>query len=828
MISHQYSGIPLHLTLQIENKKITAMAHHQHNLVVALEPFIVYLFPIEFRNNTIIQSGKHKEIVKKVNDIYINELCSFDNTLLVFVRGKSSKGLLYTLQEDGKLNKIVDNASCFAVNQYTNDKYILVGYNQKLSLYKFTSEKGCTLCSGWPIELESRIQSVSLSYPNSIILTPEKMYSVDLSNQSIKSSRSPCIPAPYTRALSHEFFLTYYAHSSMIIDSNLSTNISPISFDEEAIDHAYNGKLITTLVENSIYIYNFEGYRAKAYVINPSRIIQFDDYFIYSTKNGVYYLSEVTNQMDDIISGFIPENANFDTDTLLSIFEQLWLSNKKDYALSLIKFEKTQEELIPKVLQIFDFFVLPFEDKPFMTAGEYDKKEVYHLLFYELDSLNLFQPDQIEFVNTAKFELLAEMNDLKTLSLFLEKNPNLRMNKEVIDKFYQKAKSTPNNTVLNSYPFYLLYLGKTEEALNEFLKAKDYNEYSNILIRKASDFSFVEQRLDILIKNAPQKAIEVLSCDQISSQKSIDLVKKKYPMYLTPVLRKVIDHKGIIDREEIANFYVNQMISLIKLINQSETNPSKFDKAQFQFTNTIINNPNASPSDIKKELNEMLCDFIIKYRSIIDPSILIKNISLFSSFDLKFEIYKSSQEYEKVFTLLSEKEDDYKKCEEYIGSEKDPKILQLFLVFAKKDIKNKKSLKNKDFSSYVFEIISKFIEFIDIESSLSLIDEEKIINGTNDQNSSEKVGFLNDIEQAYSSVNTLRMNTEIKAAFAESEEFESLYERTTLESKTVTLNGEMICAHCGNPLGYRFVQVTPDGQFYHNKCILHMKRKSSM
>lgn len=824
MISHQYAGIPLHLTMQLENKTIRAMTIHQHNLVVGLEPFIVYFFPLEFRNNTIIQSGKRKEIVREVKDIHISELCSFDNILLVFVQGKSSKGQLFILPEDGKLNKIIDNVNCFAVNQFSNDKYILVGFNQKLSLYKFNSEKSCKICSGWPIELESKINSVSMSYPNSIILTSEKMYSIDLKDQTKKISRSPCIPSPYTMPLSHQYFLTYYAHSSMKIDSNLSTNISPISFDEEAIDHAYNGSFIATMVKSSIYIYNFEGYRGKAYVSNPSRIIQYNDNFIYSTKNGVYYLSEVTNQFDDIISGFISENANFDTDILLSIFEQLWLSNKKDYALSLIKFEKTQEEMIPKILQIFDFFVLPFEDKPFMNAGEFDKKEIYHLLYYELDSLNLFQPDQIEFVNTAKFELLAEMNNLKSLSLFLEKNSNLKLNKEMINQFYQKAKSKSNNATLSSYPFFLLFLGKTEEALNEFLKAKDYNQYSITLIHKATDFKFVEQRLDVLIKNAPQKAIDVLSCDQISSEKSIDLVKKKYPTYLTPVLRKLIDHKDIVDREEIANFYITQMINLIKLINESETNIEKFDKSQFLFTNAITNNPSASPTDIKRELNELLCDFIIKYRTIVDSSILIKNISIASSFNLKFEIYKTAKDYEKVFTLLSEKENDFKKCEKFIGDEKDSQILQLFLVFAKENLKSKKNLKNKGFSNYVFEIIAKFIEFVDVENSLSLIDD----NFTSSSENKDDDGFLNEIEKAYSTVNTLRMNTEIKAAFAESEEFESIYDRTILESKSVILNGEMTCAHCGNPLGYRFVQMTPDGQFYHNKCISQMKRKSNL
>ena len=102
---------------------------------------------------------------------------------------------------------------------------------------------------------------------------------------------------------------------------------------------------------------------------------------------------------------------------------------------------------------------------------------------------------------------------------------------------------------------------------------------------------------------------------------------------------------------------------------------------------------------------------------------------------------------------------------------------------------------------------------------MNLIDGEKI---------SIDDGFLSEIEQAYSAVDTRRMNTETKAAFAESEEFESIYERTTLESKLVTVNAEMTCSHCGNPLGYRFIQMTPDGQFYHNKCIKQMKRKSNL
>ena len=159
----------------------------------------------------------------------------------------------------------------------------------------------------------------------------------------------------------------------------------------------------------------------------------------------------------------------------------------------------------------------------------------------------------------------------------------MKLNKEMINQFYQKAKSKSNNATLSSYPFFLLFLGKTEEALNEFLKAKDYNQYSITLIHKATDFKFVEQRLDVLIKNAPQKAIDVLSCDQISSEKSIDLVKKKYPTYLTPVLRKLIDHKDIVDREEIANFYITQMINLIKLINESETNIEKLKKSVDSF-----------------------------------------------------------------------------------------------------------------------------------------------------------------------------------------------------------------------------------------------------
>ncbi|KAK8888772.1 hypothetical protein M9Y10_033511 [Tritrichomonas musculus] len=817
MISHQYAGIQLHLTLKMDSKTvITAMTHHQNHLVIALEPFVVYLFPLEFRNNTIIQSGKRKEILKKVNDIRIKQLCSFDNTLLVLVQGKSTKGLLYTLTEDGKLAKIIDKVSCFAVNQYSNEKYIIVGFNQQLFLYKFTPEKTCILCNDFPKELDSKIEAVSISYPYSIILTQEKMYSINLADQTINSNISSCIPAPYTMPLSHDFFFTHYAHSSIKLDRNLSSNISPISFEENPIDHSYNGTLIATVMSKQISIYNFEGYKGIAYVTNPSHITQFNGQFIYSTKVGIFYLSEVTSQIDDIVSGFISENVNFDTDTLLSIFEQLWLSKRKDYALSLFKFEKTQSELIPKILQLFDFFVLPFDGDPFMEVGEFDTKEIYRLLYYELDSLDLFQPDQIEFVNTAKFELLAEMNDLKTLSSFLEKNPNIKMIKEMIDQFYQKAKSkSERSLVLDSYPYYLLYLGKADDALDEFLKSKNYDDFSHALIQKASDFNFVEERLDVLINNAPLKAIDVLTCDQISSQKSIELVKKKYPMYLTPVLRKIIDHKGIIDREEIANFYVTQMFSLITLINQLGSTP-KFDRTLFQFTNSVINNPNASSSEISDELNQLLCEFIIKYRSIIDPSILANNISKFISFDLKLEIFKTTKDYERIFQLLSENENDYGKCEKFVGNEKDTDILRLFLVFVKNNLNNAKSPKIDDFPGFIFNILANFIEFIDIESTLELI------GGEFDDK------FFDLIESAYSKVNTQRMNTEIKASFAESDVFESLYNRTTLESNCVTLDSEKTCSYCNNPLGYRFVQLTPDGRYYHNKCIKQVKRKSSL
>ncbi|OHT07358.1 hypothetical protein TRFO_24437 [Tritrichomonas foetus] len=789
MSKRAFAALPLRFNIPNDVKTITAVTQHQNQLFVAFDNLIISSCRLETQANLIFPVGSVSQIKMKKGDYFVKELRSLDNILFIFVKSKNSRCSLFMLPDKGQLNKIIHNIDCFAINRFTKDKFILTGADKTLSLHKFD---GKNWSKSWSKDFPYQILAISLSYPNSFVLTTDRMYSVQIDTDKINNIPSKCIPEPYTMPVSHTSFFTYYAHSSMKIEADLSSNYPPVPFKDLAVDHAYNGSIFASVLPDNISLYDFERLRGRTYIENPKRITAFKDFFIISTDNRLYYLADITTQLEDIISGVVPENIN--AETLLAVFMQLWSTKRKDKAINMLRMEIFQE-MVPSVLQIFDFFILPFNNTvPFMNSGKVDQN-ILNLLYTSLEAVQSAQIVSNEFINTAICQLLSKMNDHDKLKTFFETRPVI--DQELMSLFYSKGD-------YSAHPYYLRYLGKIDEALKKWEEKNNFDEYCLTLMQKASDFDFIEKRIDVLIKNAPLKACDVLACDQISPQKSIALVRNKYPSIITPVLKRLVEHKDIIDREELANSFVTQMTNLI-----SNLNDPNFDRSLVAFTNSVMNNPNASISEIENELSESFAEFIVKYRSLINLDLVLQNISKLSSLRLKIEIYKATGQINKSFEIIYKNDGNFEECENICFEEGNSETLHEFFLFVKS------KMKPELFPNYVFNLITKFIKFVNIEKALSLIDVEAPIDSVRES-----------IETTYSNINTTRMNSEMKAAFACSEEFESSYDRTILECRCVSLDSQSICSVCRTPLGYNFVQKTPDGKFCHYRCLASKKKST--
>lgn len=785
-----YVKVPLRCQFPSRDK-ITAITQHKDDLVVAAGSMQIYSFRLICSSNQIHLIGQRKDILKKSSDTVVELQSLNDTTLLALIKSSSKKHLNQLNPETKTLTSAINNVDIFAINRYSNEPLVIVSTKSTIFVYKYeTKNQNLLFKKLSSFNLESDIFSISFSYPNSIVLTTNKVYSINVQTQQMNHNPSICEPASYTIPISNKLFFTYYARSTMVLDPSLCSNIPPHTFCDESIDHAYNNSIFASLFDTYISLYNFRQFDTKVYLQHPSRITTFNDTFILASLTDIFYICDVTQQYEDVLSNVIPNHTSLDI--LLSIFEQLWLSNQLDNAFSMLTFNDF--ELITRILRLFDFFVLPLNDTDaanFMELESFDNQKVLPILYKYLRAIKSNTFSLSKLINTAICQVLIKLDDMKSFVGILEKR---KIDENCMQVFFERQKLDKN--VIKAHPFYLKHLNKLDEALNEFKNLNNYDEYANILIDNANNFSFVQNNIVFLLKNKISKAIDVLSCNQISPQRSIEYVNKNSILFF-PVIRKLIDHAQIVDKDQLATVYISKMLNLLENINN---NP----KSSYSFTNCMMNNPNSSNQDIEHELTESLCDFIAKNSNIIDPQFLLSQLPKITSHELKLSIYKVTNMKRQILELIYEKNNNLEMCEEYVKKEHNTQLLNEFFSFVKEKIQT-------DFDAFILQKVQEYIDIVDIDYTFSLIDANQPI--------SESMNLLDQIEQAFIMINKKSTNMEFEAALSASNEFESEYEKAKYAITCIDLNAESRCAACDKPLGYQYIQITPSGQLYHTKCL---------
>jgi hypothetical protein len=74
------------------------------------------------------------------------------------------------------------------------------------------------------------------------------------------------------------------------------------------------------------------------------------------------------------------------------------------------------------------------------------------------------------------------------------------------------------------------------------------------------------------------------------------------------------------------------------------------------------------------------------------------------------------------------------------------------------------------------------------------------------------------LETSYRQLLVMRKDAELEAAIAESNVFESEYQKMKYQSVCLQLGEHEKCAKCGNEVNSRCVQRAPNGMLYHLQC----------
>lgn len=396
-----------------------------------------------------------------------------------------------------------------------------------------------------------------------------------------------------------------------------------------------------------------------------------------------------------------------------------------------------------------------------------------------------------ELLDTGIAELIASLENENKFINFLKSNS--KINEESLKMFFEKTKN-------RLYPIYLREICQYDEAILHFQNQENIDEVINTLLICGSNFAYFKKCFPWVMKKSPSKAFELFACKQISSIEIITYIQEEYPNMYLRVLFYLISKDDIFNRNILINEFLTKIIEIMNELSKGIINQNNVS-----FCECVIKQKTPPLNVIIDEINTIFIDFINKYNTIIDKSVLQNLVTKIPSAYVKIEIFKSTHQYQQALELIWD-EKGSAECENYCEHVKNPEILYTYMEL----LKNK--MTPKDFIQKLISLLNSNFSHIDIERTFSLIDPSIPISD---------VSSL--IEQSYRSINTKRMNCEIRASLSSSNNFDLLYEKTKKEIECVKLRSGTTCSFCGSPLGYHFVQRTPNGKYYHYVCLQNIQ-----
>ncbi|KAK8896321.1 hypothetical protein M9Y10_014219 [Tritrichomonas musculus] len=850
-ITRHFCLVPLRFSFSNMNGTILAITEHKKELVVSLNGLRLYncqITNIGQKDMSISCGSKATRIDLKKEGYEIVKLGSINDLLLaLFKKAGDNYGVLLSITQEYKV-QVSTNVLCFDVNSpnitYSNSPIIAAIVGQEIRIFMYTSDvdkEGKTVCKWEKIYNDNRIQgvlAVSLSHPCIFAMNTQNAYYI--TTTKLQEDGDPAIEQHSLKFGENAFCMTYisptyFAYSdkkAQIMSLEGKFKMRTFEFDDMHYEHARAEDIFASSSNSIISVYNFKkGWKSTIKFPGCKHVTSFNnEYFIATTDTEFYLVMECTKAINKINEGSLDEAIesipNVNTDILAAIFEQLWQKDFKLNALSMLKY-KEMAPVIYDIVCLFKMIKLVKVHSPIKYLKFSEQTEDQKLAKALIDNLLSIRGSKIFFdnqsesfnnrqnkslrmiIDTTLFEIYAYQEDISNLAFFFNELPELL--NDSIDAFFDGAETV-------SRAMYLAYIGNSKDSLAIFKKLENLDQVvldqiTRIIINTSSNWDFCTENLKWFFEVSPLDACKVLTSDSINSNNSLQFCREHFPDYQNIVLRGVLDHKDIYNHSDLVNEYARNIFELLLEINNES-----FDRGKVAFCKCVIENASTGTETpiemIKEELGDDFIDVLRTFPKEIDinsPAFQTNQISSIPR--VQVEIYRATGNVEKALRLLwdeKQKNPDgndlkatvsvlEKFCKE---SEDSSSAFQILIKLLKEKLPNEQGM------DVLMGILSRNMNMIDVPAALANINEDELV---------EKVAAF--LEDTYRTLVTMRKDAELDAAFAESNEFESMYQRVRLESQSIEIRSDTICPKCKKPLNSLYLLRAPNGTLYHWKCI---------
>ena len=824
----QFCLLPLRAQLQNDYERIQSIAECKGQLVVALDQNRIFFF--EFSSD---QGGNYnvKYVEGKKAAIANHEIYKMvgvdDQLLLLYRKGKNEPGVLFAMSIDEKkpeqISKNVVDFSGFSTNTAAENKKFMIAaiVDTSVLLWELKlTEDVDRIKKVWnkmpgQISIGQKCLSVALFWPT-VFVQCQNCYVISQMSDGDQQAMPASFEAKnaddaYSYALSKNKFFVYSDKKIQYLDFNNELKFlkDNIEFTETQLEHARCEKIGVSISQNTASLYELE--KSSHFIsigcpgLSHTCSLQ-GRYLILSNEKQLFLVYNCSSIYQAVIAGkvenLIKSYKDLNTDILAATFSRLWQNEYKSDALSMLKIK----ELHPALLDIVNLFSIirtdglssdmPYLNIPTKTEDPKLSKE----LIEELIAIRGENPNEFtrQIADTALFEIYAHQEDIPRLSSFIDEIPTLE-NKSIRAFFKDNPNTAP-------YAMYLTFIGNINEAMEVFRNLPKYDqvildEITKQLIRNGNNWEFTSTNVEWLMKISPIYGCKVLTSENVQLKEALPFCNTKFPQYYLIVLKGFLDHKDIVNRSDLANTYVKSICDILILMNE----PSTFTRDKVQFCKCVIANHDAPLDEIKEELEGYIIDILRQFQSSIDTKDLELKINQISSKRVKVEFFRASGNVLEALNLLwdDSKEDNLSTLEQFCKESKIPTNAFMILIDIMKD-----KLPTEKKMEVLMDLLSRNMSVIDVSSALETLAEiEKL---------EDVASFL---ESSYRRLVTMRKDAELDAAFAESNEFESEYQKVRLESQSIALTSQKICPRCKQPIGYQYVLRAPNGELYHWKCI---------
>jgi hypothetical protein len=477
------------------------------------------------------------------------------------------------------------------------------------------------------------------------------------------------------------------------------------------------------------------------------------------------------------------------------LFEKLWIENWKPKAFHVLK-PKIFENVLTDVFRLFKYlrFVTLREPLHFLFLEPTDNPKIIALFTHWILAFLKDKPAP-EFrrqLETALFQNYCFQNDLPNLMALVQSGAYL--SEAAMESFFGDSVSVPR-------AFYLGVSGHSVESIAMFqslcpLDNSSLEAVASVFIMSGHSWEFVESQIRWLFGQSPIHACQVLSHDHVVLKSALAFAKAEFPQFYLRVLYLCLFRKELLSASALVNQFLLEFVALLQKL------PPDFTAEAVQFCACVIRNRSAPRDEIDAEMGSMIGKVLREFADLVEMPPLIACVERIPVRQVRLEIYRAKGSIAEAIDLLWRSEEDIPACSAFCRDARDPtaafEVLVRHLGAKVSDAKR---------IDLLFQLIAENMDLIDIAQALEIIGADEDI---------EAIVPL--IDQAYRQVVAVRKDTDLSAALAESDLFESEFEKRKAQSVQVRIKEGTVCAKCEKDLGLRFVVRGVDGLLYHKHC----------